>query len=493
MADTNPASDRSNAREPSGNCSRRRFLKKAGTTAALSGVGLSALTGAEARDAKGAPGAPAYVPPQNSFTVERVDLAIEREPLSEPYGFKGGYVTEGWQSIALLESPSGHRTIGLGKQSPPWADMSVAERRTPTGGNALMLAVTERALQLVQGETFRDPIEMTDWLYPQVREYARSISQQEVSANFALNALMPVDNAAWLLYARENDISDFEEMIPERYRHTIDNPSDRVVSVPSLSYNTSPEDVEALINEGYFIMKMKLGQPGPPEEMLQKDKEHIELLHNTLSNYSTEHTPDGRIPYYFDANMRYDQKEYLEEFFDHMKQIGAFDQILVVEDPFPEELDIPVGDFDVMVASDEPASTPERAQRQIDLGYTAFGLKPIAKTLSMTLKVIDLAYDQDIHCYCADLTVNPTLREWNKMVTARLDPLPMIGMNMFETNGHQYYANWDEMLTYHPYPEARWVEARNGVFELDDDYYAKSGGLFKLPQHYLDVVEYDAE
>ena len=491
MADQNSTSDRPDAPEESDGCSRRSFLKRAGTTAALSGIGLGALGGTDAAEAAG--GAPAYLPPRESFTIDRVDLAIERQRLAEPYGFKGGYVTEGWQSVALLESPAGNRTIGLGKQSPPWADMSVAERRTPTGGNGLMLSVTERALQLAQGETFQDPVEMTDWLYPQVREYARSITQQEVSANFALNALVPIDNAAWLLYARENDISNFEEMIPERYRHLLDNEPSQVASIPSLSYNTSPEDVEQLIDDGYFIMKMKLGQPGPPEEMLRKDKEHIELLHRTLSNYSTEHTEDGQIPYYFDANMRYDKKEYLEEFLDHMKQIGGFDQILVVEDPFPEEMDVRVDDLGIMVSSDEPASTPERAQMQIDRGYTAFGLKPIAKTLSMTLKVIEMAYEQDIHCYCADLTVNPILREWNKMVTARLDPLPMIGMNMFETNGHQYYANWDEMLTYHPYSDAPWVEARNGVFELGNDYYDKSGGIFALSEHYLDLVEFDAE
>lgn len=370
--------------------------------------------------------------------------------------------------------------------------MSVAQAHTFAGGNALMLAITDRALQLIQGETFEDPVQMTDWLYPQVREYARSISQQGVSANFALNALVPVDNAAWILYARENGISNFEEMIPERYRHTINNTSDQVASIPSLSYNTTPEKVESLIDRGYFIMKMKLGQPGPPEEMLERDKEHIEELHRALSKHTTEHTPDGKIPYYFDANMRYDKKEYLEEFLDHMKQIGAFEQILVIEDPFPEELEVRVDDLGVLIASDEPASTPERAQKQIDRGYGAFGLKPIAKTLSMTLKVIDVAMQQDIHCYCADLTVNPTLREWNKMVAARVEPMPVINMGMFETNGHQYYAEWDEMLTYHPHSNAPWVEARNGVFELGDDYWQKSGGIFDLSEYYLDLVEYDA-
>jgi len=43
------------------------------------------------------------------------------------------------------------------------------------------------------------------------------------------------------------------------------------------------------------------------------------------------------------------------------------------------------------------------------MGYGAITLKPIAKTMSMSLKIAQLAYERSIPCFCADLTVNPIL------------------------------------------------------------------------------------
>ena len=41
-------------------------------------------------------------------------------------------------------------------------------------------------------------------------------------------------------------------------------------------------------------------------------------------------------------------------------------------------------------------------------------LKPIAKTLSMSLKIAAAAARRGVPCFCADLTVNPVLVEWNR-------------------------------------------------------------------------------
>ena len=38
------------------------------------------------------------------ITITRVGSQFEREPLIRPFGFKGGYQTEIWQSAAMLES-----------------------------------------------------------------------------------------------------------------------------------------------------------------------------------------------------------------------------------------------------------------------------------------------------------------------------------------------------------------------------------------------------
>ena len=135
---------------------------------------------------------------------------------------------------------------------------------------------------------------------------------------------------------------------------------------------------------------------------------------------------------------------------DHAKKIGAFDQIALIEEPFAESNEVYVGDMGVTIAADESAHTVEDAARRIEQGYKAIVLKCIAKTLSMTLKIAQLAYEKKISCFCADLTVNPILVDWNKCVAARLAPFGKIDIGLQETNGHQYYKNWDKMMTYHP-------------------------------------------
>ena len=87
-------------------------------------------------------------------------------------------------------------------------------------------------------------------------------------------------------------------------------------------------------------------------------------------------------------------------------------------------------------------------------------------------------------CFCADLTVNPILVEWNKSVAARLAPFPGLGLGLVETNGHQNYRNWETMRSYHPRPHAAWARTQRGVFELDADYYGSSGELFAPSPHY---------
>ena len=102
----------------------------------------------------------------------------------------------------------------------------------------------------------------------------------------------------------------------------------------------------------------------------------------------------------------------------------------------------------------------------------------------MSLKIAQLAHERGVPCFCADLTVSPLLVEWNKNVAARLAPFPGLGLGLLETNGHQNYRNWDAMRRHHPAPDAPWATTKRGVFELDADYYARSGGIFAPLPHY---------
>ena len=99
--------------------------------------------------------------PPKEIRISRVDSNFEREPLRRPYGFKGGSLDNIWQTLAYLESESGRHGIGIGVQSVLWSDSRVFARHTQHGGNALMYAIGERALQMVKGQTFTDPISPT--------------------------------------------------------------------------------------------------------------------------------------------------------------------------------------------------------------------------------------------------------------------------------------------------------------------------------------------
>ena len=44
------------------------------------------------------------------------------------------------------------------------------------------------------------------------------------------------------------------------------------------------------------------------------------------------------------------------------------------------------------------------------------------------------------------------------------------------------------MLRYHPGFGAPWTQPRQGRFVLDDDFYARSGGIFLSGEHYESLV-----
>lgn len=424
-----------------------------------------------------------------TIRISKVNANFEREPLIRPFGFKGGYMTEIWQTASFLENNSGNHTIGLCTQNVLWSDSQVFADHSESGGNALMYALTERAMEMINGQSFTTPIELLDNIFPEVYEFGKKItSNPSLRKTFALNALVGVDNAAWLLYAKENDISTFDNMIPSEYKPVLSHRHDKVAGIPLMAYTIPIDEIKAATDNGYFFLKIKIGQPGTQEEMLEKDKARMTAIHNAIGNVKTAYTKNGKLPYYFDANGRYEKKETLLKLLDHARQIGAFDQIAIIEEPFAEELEIDVSDIPVRLASDESAHTVEDAIKRIQMGYKAMALKAIAKTLSMTIKIAQAAYERNIPCFCADLTVNPILVEWNKNVAARLASFPGIGnLGLLESNGYQNYKNWNNMMDYHPRKNAPWVNVKQGVYELDNDFYRSSGGIFDPIPHYEEM------
>ena len=421
-----------------------------------------------------------------NIVIDRVDSDFEREPLIRPFGFAGGFMTESWQSASYLRSSSGIHKVGLCTQSVLWSDGKVFAGHSESGGNALMYAVTERAIQMLKGQSFRTPPELLDNIFPELEEYAKKITRNpQLRQTFTLNSLVGLDNAAWLLYAKENGFNTFDDMIPLEYRPALSCRHDKVAGIPLMAYSIPINEITAAVEQGYFFVKIKIGQPGTQEEMLEKDKERLTAIHNAIGDAKTQHTEDSKLPYYFDANGRYEKKETLLQLLEHAERIGALGQIAVIEEPFPEKLKFDVSDIPVNLAADESAHTDKDALERIQMGYGSIALKAIAKTLSMTLKIADVAQKHNTPCFCADLTVNPILVEWNKNVAARLKPFPGIGdLGLMESNGHQNYKNWDTMIGYHPRSDASWINVRGGIYELNEEYYRTGGGIFDPMPHY---------
>jgi L-alanine-DL-glutamate epimerase-like enolase superfamily enzyme len=426
-----------------------------------------------------------------SIKINKVNCQFEREPLIRPFGFKGGYMHRIWQIAVLMESEDGVQGLGLGTQSVLWSDSKVFSSTPESSGNSLMFAITSCALRLIKGRSFKDPLDLQDQIFDELDEYAKVITgQPQLSKTFVLNALVSVDNAAWIIYARKNGLTDFDKMITSGYRQPLSYRHDQIASIPIASYGMPLKEVKRLVDEdGYQILKFKLGSPGSQQEMLEKDKARIEEIHKAIGDKRVTITEDGKLPYYFDLNGRYENKENLNRLLDHVKKIGAFDQIKILEEPFPENYDIEVGDLGVMVAADESAHTAQNAAEQIERGYGAIALKAAAKTLSSTLQMAQVAYEYSIPCFCADLTVNPILVEWNKNVAARLAPVPGFEVGLLETNGHQNYRDWGRMQSYHPSPDASWVREKKGLFELDENFYKNSGSIFEESAHYMSLME----
>lgn len=451
---------------------RREFIKNTGLIAAFSGGNFNERT----------------YPVTNSMKKIKIiatDADFEREKLVRPFGFKGGYLTELWQVAAKLTASSGVSKTGLATQSVLYGDADLFARHTETGGNALMFLVANKALELMKQVPFTSPVMLLDTIFPElVAEAKRLTGSTDLNINFVYNALISADNAAWLLYAAEHGYKTFDEMIPEPYKKGLSFHNNKVAVMYQVPYGMPVQDLKDAAAAGYFVFKIKTGHPGSQSEMLQKDMEKLSQVHGVLKDLRTSQTANGKLIYTMDANARYERKELLMRYLDHAKKIGAFDQILFYEEPLVEQNEENVSDLGVRIGADESVHDEAAAIRRIEQGYQAMVLKGIAKTLSMSVKIARLAAEKQIPCLCADLTVNPVLIDWNKNLAARVLPFPGIEMGLMETNGDMNYRNWKNMLNYHPSADASWVQARNGIFELNDDYYTQSGGIFEPSAHY---------
>jgi len=417
-----------------------------------------------------------------NISSSKVDFS--REPLLSPFGFKGAYLLEAWQARVSLCGSKGGLAEASATQGVLWSDPQVFLSLGEAAGNAAMLLSSAEAARIATGLDWDDPTTLQKRIFQKVHARAGEVSGRGASLrqSFTLNSMVALDNAAWLLMAKEKGIDSFDAMIPERYRKLLDMRHGELACIPLISYGVGADGIRSLLDSGSCILKIKIGadpdKDGDLDKMLEWDKRRISEIHGIAKDRATPFTESGHVLYYLDANGRYDSLERVGALLDHARSVGALERTVIFEEPFPEEMKIDVSSLPVRVAADESAHSAEDVEERISLGYGAIALKPIAKTLSMSLEMLAVARPRGVPCFCADLTVTPELVEWNKSFAARIPPLPGMKVGVVESNGSQNYRNWKSMLAKHPFAGAPWIEPVDGVFRLGGGFYERSGGIF---------------
>lgn len=411
-------------------------------------------------------------------------LTHRAEPLLHSFGFKGGALTELWQVEAQITLDSGLSASAQSVQSVLWSDGAVFAAWGQQKGNEKMLAVTAYALKRLEGMELAPPPEMLKALLPELMAYGREITEKPgLRTTFALNAMTGVDFCLWKLWRKITGEPDFDGLAAS-VTGGLSCHQPQLGLIPLLSYDSTEEQIHMLAKSGCFLFKIKIGSnPGgrnDREEMLAWDIARLKQIHGILSQYRTPWTECGCPVYYIDANGRYDTRQRLEKFLAAAKEMGALERIVLLEEPFAEDNQQSVKGLPVLIAADESAHCAEDARILMDsYGYTAMALKPIAKTLSVSLEVLGEASKRGVPCFCADLTVNPTMVELNKRFAAGLPSLPGLKIGVFETNGQQNYVNWNALSEASPAWGSPWALPEEGRFALGEEYYRRDGDLWE--------------
>ncbi len=421
--------------------------------------------------------------------IVETDLEIQREPFARPFAFKGSAFHEKWNLVVRLKDADGYEAFGLGGLAVLWSDAAVFAAHTEMGGNLLQASLLEFALQRVRDREFADPMALFDAVEGDVFAYGKAITGHgDLRRTFALIALVALDNAAWLLYAKRMGLAAFDALIPDPFRAFLSHRQSHVALVPAVGYTMPMDTLRAVLDDGAYILKIKIGHPGDEADMVRKDMDCLSRVDRLASRYETEMTDSGRVLYYLDANGRYGKKDSLARVLDHADTEGFLDRIVLIEEPFSRPADVDVRGLPARFAGDESLETVADVNTRLEQGYGAVAIKPAGKTLSLAFRMIEAATRGGVPCFVADNACVPVLVEWNKNVAARLPAFPGVKGGLMESNGAENYGTWARMLSEYPMPNASWLRPRRGAFVLDEDYYCQSGGIFEEPTVYTRLL-----
>ena len=359
--------------------------------------------------------------------IEHYDIERVRHRLARPYRFKGRQLDE-LQEMRIQLRASGadgrdYRAQGQSVQSVLWAAPQLFERVDVESGNDEMFALTQRALTLIEGRSMGDPAALT-------LELIERLSPGLEEPNLLLNALVGLDFALWDLAMQRAAAQSLGELAPSLAGEYVG----RAVGIPVIDHGSTDEEMAKLHQSDLPLLKLKLGGTGQTgAALVAADRALVERC-------IAQRDGDGPR-YLLDLNGRYGGLAELREL------IAGFplDALVALEEPFAEGREEALEDLPVAVFADEAVHRPEDIDRLARLGYRGLALKPVAKTLSLSLVLLERALAHGWQVYCADLTVSPHLGPWQRAFASRLPLLPGLSRAIYEANGPQFYADWDGM------------------------------------------------
>lgn len=400
--------------------------------------------------------------------IAAAKLETKRLSTIRPFHFKGSSWREKWLTRVTLTTESGLQVQAQGSQAVLWSDADFFLAFSEEEGNQRQAAITEAVLKTLIDQLLGQPLEMLPTLIATAKDLAPQVTGRAVSPTLILNALVPIDNALWKLYAAEQGISSLEELLPTPQAGW----QRRLHRVPVINATMADDEILQLANE-HHCLKLKLGLPGEPTEMLATDRELLGQVLDMTHNLQKPGAPGGHLQLYLDLNGRYPDVDTVQ------RLLADFPtkRICAVEEPLPYESNESVAELPVPAAADESLVDVAGVAAKADQGYRIMTLKPAGKTFSMALLQAAAARKRGLAFMVADNAAVPIVRNWNMALAAWCPPLPGWDAPLLESNGPQFYADWVALCAAYPQPSATWLQPYEGCFLLDNTYYAAAGGV----------------
>jgi hypothetical protein len=209
--------------------------------------------------------------------IKDTSIKYIKEPLLSPFGFKGGSINELWQVLTRV-SDGENTAVGVGVQSILWSDAQVFAEHSSDDGNMLMFRISEYALKLLEGKSFKTPIEAMDFIKADAIRFAKDITGRgdNLRETFVLNALVSVDNALWSLYAKALKKETLTEIFPSEFSPAFDFKHKKLCNIPLITYGLNEMAIRELIEGGHFLLKIKISSDPAgdkdPQKMLEWNK-----------------------------------------------------------------------------------------------------------------------------------------------------------------------------------------------------------------------------